>query len=196
MGYGNPTSKLEYASFFAAGLAYLVTRSSDRVALQIFDENIRTHFPPGSTTQHLHSILHALESTRPGEKTSIAHSLLRASTMLPRRGTLVVLSDFFDEPASVFNALNPFIHRHFDIHLIHVLTPDELSLPDKGLVSFDDMESGQKLVVHVESVRESYQTAMQQRISQLRTLCTRRHIHYRLARTDQHVHHLYDAFIR
>jgi uncharacterized protein (DUF58 family) len=196
MGYGDKVSKLEYASFFAAGLAYLVTRSSDRVALQVFDENIRHHFPAGSTMQHLHNMMHALENAEPGQKTSISNSLNRAATLIPRRGTLVVLSDFFDDPAEVFRALNPFIHRRFDIHLIHVLTPEELELPDQGLVSFDDLESGQKVVVHIDSVREAYQTAMQQRISQLRALCVRRHIQYTAARTDRHFHHLYDAFTR
>lgn len=46
MGFGRELSKLEYGSFFAAALCYLVTRNSDRVSLQLFDDSIRHFFPP------------------------------------------------------------------------------------------------------------------------------------------------------
>ncbi|MFT7304586.1 MAG: hypothetical protein ACI8UZ_003444, partial [Akkermansiaceae bacterium] len=64
-----PITKLEYASFFAACLSWLVVSKNDRVSLQIFDDKIRQFFEPGSTRRHLHNLLTALEHNEAGEKT-------------------------------------------------------------------------------------------------------------------------------
>ncbi|MEI6607392.1 MAG: DUF58 domain-containing protein, partial [Verrucomicrobiota bacterium] len=133
-------SKLEYASFFAAALAWWVISKNDRVSLTLFDHGIRKFLPPASTRQHLHDLLATLETNRPGSNTSITDTLARAQPLLKRKGTLVILSDFFTEPAALFRALNPYIHRGFRIHLFHLLDPSELHLDDRGLSRFVDME--------------------------------------------------------
>lgn len=135
MGFGRQPSKLEYASFFTACLAYLVIRGGDRVSLQLFDRRIRHFIPPGSTHRHLDELLNLLQRNEPGETTSLAESLRTAFPLLKRRGILVVVSDFFDDPAAIFAAFAPYLHRGFKIYLFHVLTPAELDLPEQGLVA-------------------------------------------------------------
>lgn len=178
-------SKLDHASFFAACLAYLVVRQTDKVSLHLFDDRIRTSLPLGSTRGHLHHCLSALEHNRPGSKTSLAAALERALPVLNRRGTLVILSDFYEDPAAIFKALNPCIHRGFRIHLFQVLTPMELDLGDIGLARFTDLETGEKLTVHGQQVREGYREAVRQRIQTLRTLAASRRVDWMLARTDE-----------
>jgi uncharacterized protein (DUF58 family) len=196
MGYGQDPSKLEYASFFTACLAYLVIRGGDRVSLQIFDEKIRTFIPPGSTGTHLNGLLNLLERNRPGERTSLAESLRSSFPLLKRRGILVVVSDFFDDPAAIFTALGPYLHRGFKVYLFHVLTPAELELEDKGLVAFHDLETGQRVTAHTDDVRASYRDAMGRHIDALRSLATRRNVDYTVARTDTHFHQLFERLAR
>ena len=71
---GGAMSKLEFASFFAACLSWLVIKRHDRVSLHLFDQQIRRHFAPGSTRQHLHEMLTALESNIPGQRTDLSRS--------------------------------------------------------------------------------------------------------------------------
>ena len=66
MGFGASLTKLDYASFVSAAFSYLVVRNRDDVSLQIFDEDIRQFFPPGSTQRHLHHILTTLEKKPAG----------------------------------------------------------------------------------------------------------------------------------
>ena len=187
-----PITKLEYASFFAACLSWLVVSKNDRVSLQIFDDKIRQFFEPGSTRRHLHNILTALEGNEAGNKTSLAEALHRANPLIKRKGTLVVVSDFFDQPEAIFKALNPYLHRGFRVHLFHVLDPAEMTLPDRGLSRFIDMETDDRLVVHPESLRDSWQTEMQNHIQGLRRLAAGRQVDYSLALTDQNWFHLFD----
>lgn len=194
MGFGDP-DKLAYASFFAAAVSYLVTRNGDAVSLLTFDETLRRYFPSGTTTSHLQNILHALEANRPGRATSVAAALRKAAPLISGRGTLIVLSDFFDAVDSIFEALNPFLHRRFDIHLFHVLTPEELELPEKGLVAFQDMETNQRLVAHTQALREPYAQAMRRHVTGLRELARRRGVEYTLARTDTSWYTLFDRLV-
>ena len=192
MGFGQTISKLDYASFFAAALSCLVVMNTDRVSLPIFDDGIRRYFAPGSTRGHLRNLLHALEDNPPGNQTSLAEALQRSFPLLKRRGTLVVISDFLDDPAAIFAALSSYLHRGFRVHLFHIIDPEELALQRRGLVTFRDMESGQRVGAHTERIREAYRGAMQDHIANLRSLSTRRGVDYGVARTDTHFFQLFD----
>ena len=192
MAFGSGLSKFDYASFFCAALAFLVVRGNDRVSLRIFDDRIRFHSPPGSTRRHLHNLLRALESVAPSGQTRLAESLRRSSPLLRRRGSIVVLSDFLDDPSSVFQALNPFIHRGFRIHLFHVLHPDELDLVRRGLLSFRDLESGGRLVAHTEEIRSAYSNAVKAHVAALRNFSARRGIDYAMVSTSTPYLSLFD----
>jgi uncharacterized protein (DUF58 family) len=196
MGFGEGISKLEYASFFAAAVCYLVTHNTDRVSLQIFDDKIREYFPPGSTTKHLHSLLKALENNYAGNKTCVSEALLKSYPLLKRKGTLIVISDFFDDPAAIFAALNPYLHRGFKVHLFHILSPGELELDDRGLTQFEDMETNGRVIAHTDDIREPYSKAMQEHMDALRELSVRRNVDYVLARTDTHYFNLFDSLAR
>jgi uncharacterized protein (DUF58 family) len=196
MGFGQNPSKLAYASFFTACLAYLVVRGGDRISLQLFDEKIRAFIPPGSTGAHLNAVLNELERNRPGGQTSLAEALRVSFPLLKRRGILVVVSDFFDDPAAIFTALGPYLHRGFKVFLFHVLAPSELALEDRGLVAFRDLETGRRVTAHSADVREGYRAALGRHIDALRDLATRRGVDYLVARTDTPFHGLFERLAR
>ncbi|GAA5481089.1 DUF58 domain-containing protein [Haloferula sargassicola] len=191
-GQGSELGKLEYASFFAACLAWLVISKTDRVSLTLFDEGIRDHLPPGSTKRHLNDLLSALEHNRAGSGTSIHETLRRAHPLLRRKGTLVLLSDFFCEPAELFRALNPYFHRGFRIHLFHLLDPAEMDLGNRGLARFTDMENGQRLTVHPQTIRQAWKDQLLEHSRALRELAASRGADYALVPTDQSYFTLFD----
>ena len=195
MGFGHKPAKLDNASFFDAALAYLVVRGGDTASLMTFDEQVRHFFPPSGTTSHLHNMLHALERNKPGKRTSTSHAIQKAVPLLRGRGTLVVISDFFDDTAAIFAALNPFLHRGFAVHLFHVLTPEELELPDKGLLAFVDMETNERLVAHTHALREPLADAMKAHMAGMRETARRRGVRYTLARTDTSWFNLFDDLV-
>jgi uncharacterized protein (DUF58 family) len=178
-------SKIEYASFFAACLSWLVISKNDRVSLTLFDEGIRRFLPPGSTRKHLHELLTTLEKNEAGKGTSIIEALKRAAPLLKRRGTLVLLSDFFCDPAELFKALNPYLHRGFRVHLFHLLDPSEMDLGDRGLARFVDMENGERLIVHPQSLRQAWKDHLQEHVRSLRSLAASRRADYALVSTTE-----------
>lgn len=196
MGFGPRVSKLRYASLFAAALAFLVTKNRDLLSLLLFDETIRSFLPPGSTRKHLRNIIHLLEGNEPGSPTRLSDTLQRAFPLIKRRGTVVILSDFFDDVPAIFSALSPFLHRGFKVHLMHVLAPQELELEDRGLLTYVDSESGQRLIAHSGNLHRAYSKAMEEHIAALRALAIRKGVEYQLARTDTHYFTLFDRLTR
>src|SRR5690606_27507142 len=116
---------------------------------------------------------------------SITASLQRANPLLKRRGTLVILSDFFCDPAELFRALNPYLHRGFRVHLFHLLDPAELDLGDRGLARFVDMESGERLTLHPASLRQAWKNHIQEHARALRSLAVSRRADYALVSTTE-----------
>jgi len=172
-----------------------VTRNNDGVSLHIFDDEIRASTATGSTRKHLHNLMHLLEVNQAGDTTRLSVALRRAFPLLRQRGSLMVISDFFDNSAEIFAALGMYLHRGFKIYLFHVLAPEEIELPDKGLLSFRDLETGQKVVAHTSVVRKDYENAIREHIRALRELAVRRQVQYFLARTDTHYFTLFDQFL-
>ncbi len=193
---GGKLSKLDYASFVAACLAWIVTVRNDRVSLHLFDDQVRKSFPPGTTRRHLHAMLDALETNQPGRPTSLPEALKKAQPLLKRRGTLVLLSDFYDDPEELFRALNPYLHRGFKIHLFHVLAPGEAELEDRGLTRFVDMETDDQLIVHTGTLREAYRQQLQDHTRALRRLSNSRGVDYAMTTTAEPFFHLLDRMVK
>lgn len=196
MAFGEKISKLSYASFFCAALCYLVLKSTDRVSLTLFDDTIRQFIPPGSTNQHMHKLMHALENNRPGKETRVSEALRMSLPLLKRRATLIILSDFLDHSPDIFDALSPYLHKGFRIHLIQILDPDELNLNHQGMMTFVDLETQKHVMANTNTIRHAYQRVMGEHVATLREMATRRSVNYALARTNMDYFTLFDLLSR
>jgi len=194
MGFGQPFTKLDYCSFFAAALSHLIVKQGDLVSLSVTDDKIRHHFPAGGTHSHMTNILNCLERNQAGERTNLAEVLIRATPLLRKRGVLVIISDLLDEPGRFFSALNPYLHRGFEVMIFHILHPEELALPPRGYVRFEDMETGARLSTDSDSITTSYTNAVEQFRLNIRALALRKRLSYTFASTQTHYFNLFDEF--
>lgn len=197
MGYrgGESLSKLDYASFLAAALAYLMIQQGDKASLSLCDDALRTFLPAGGTRQNLQRILVTLERTTPGGYTALADSLQTLFGVVRRKGLLVVISDFLDEPARVFSALSMFAHRGFAVLLFHIFSDAELNLPQVGSALFQDVESLATAAAEPDAVREAYQAEIRAFIGELETQARARKLHYQLATTADPYHRALEAYL-
>jgi uncharacterized protein (DUF58 family) len=182
MGYANGESQSKYllAARIAAALAYLMIHQGDKVALVTFSEELKQFLPPGGTRRHLHHIIRELESVQPAFGTGTAHALAECDPLFKRRGKLVVLSDFWDNTDQTFEALSRFLHRKFEILLLHVAHPHEMDLPDVSAARFHDMETHDEIEVEPEEIRAAYREGARQRAAALAREATSRNITYAL----------------
>ena len=183
MDFGDPVTKHRFATLAAACLAHVVQHSQDQVGLLAVNDRDQAWLPPGGSARHLDNLLHALTDLQPRGVTDLPDALHRLSALLNRRCTLVVISDFYTPPADCFRALNPFLHRGLDIHLLHIQDPRERDLPEGDLLAFQDLETGEKLTADPAALQSTYNRVLEQHHRAYRELAMRRGIHYRIAPT-------------
>jgi len=177
-------SKYEYCAYLTAAISYLMLQQGDRPGLSFCDDALRGYLPPRGTLTHLNGLMQNLERTRPGGPTSVVTALQTLFPLARRRGLLIVLSDFLEEPADLFHALGMFLHRGFTVLLFHVLTDEELYLPDTGAARFTDPEGPGALNAEPEAIRAAYRAELQGHLDTLREGAKARRIHYDLLSTS------------
>ena len=201
MGYRYDESKLtklEYACFLAASLAFLMVRQQDPVGLVAFDERIREFFPARTTTMHLNRLLQRLEATAPGGKTSLSETFHDLAERIRKRGLIVIVSDLLGEDAferDVMRGLSHFRHKKHEVLLFHVLDAAELEFPFGRLSEFVDMETGERLQADPIYIREEYRRQVRDFTDRYRRECAAQNIDYVLANTSTPYDLLLRAFL-
>lgn len=178
-------SKYIQAAKIAAALSYLMIHQGDKVALGLFAQTMKRYLAPGGTRSHLHNLVAELESVVPAATTGIADALVECNSLFKKRGRLVVVSDFWDDPDRTFEALSRFRHRKFEILLLHVVHPHELDLPGVSVARFQDLETHEIVEVEPEEIRAAYRASARQRVDALAREAHLRGISHALVHTDR-----------
>jgi uncharacterized protein (DUF58 family) len=194
MGYGgkeydrifpaSEISKLEYACYLAAALAYLMVKQGDKVGLTLFDQRVTAHLQPGGTFPHLYNMLNLLEHRRAGRKTSVSHALREVYGLFRRRGLLILISDLLDDPEAIFKALSLYTHRNFEVIIFQVLHRYEVELPNLESADFIDSETGESVTSFPRDISTAYAARLREFTSTISTMAKARNIDHNLVNTE------------
>lgn len=190
-------SKLDYGRYLAASLLYLSHLQRDRVGLATFQQRIAAFVPPSA--KHLEFALYALDKAGAADGSGQAEPapagggygapLTTLTERLTRRGLVVVISDFYDEPEAVAQAVRPLRFAGHDVIVFHMLDPSEIDFPFSEAASYVDLESGDRMPVVPDALRDQYRALVQEHIAALGRLCTDSRIDYALFNTAQPLDH-------
>ncbi len=161
MGYSSgEVTKLQYGSFLAAALAYLMNRQRDAVGLITFDDKILTRLAPSARGGQLTSVLIGLDRLEIGATTDVAKPLNDLAAAIRKRGLVVLISDLLDDPDRVVEGLKHFRYRGTEVVVFHVLDQAELKFPFEQAARFRDVETRDEVVAVPGAVREEYLKAI------------------------------------
>ncbi len=177
-------SKIEYSSYLAASLAYLMMIQRDAVSLITYDTKIRTFLPPRSTQSNLKQILKELSGIQAEGATGTAESLNSIAEKIKRRGLIILISDLLDDQDKVINALKHFRYNKNEVILFQILDPTEKTFLDGGGLVLVDMETGEEMFSQTDTMQVYYTEAMKKFIDKYKNECIRNNIDYELITTD------------
>ena len=178
-------SKLEFAQFVAAAFAYLIIHQQDSVGLATFDSSVKQFLRPGSTAAQLKQICHTLEQSPPGGESAIGPIFHDLAERIKRRGLVVILSDFFDDPATMLLGLKHFWHRRHDVILLQVIDPAEQDFAFVDPTLFKGLENQGEQLTEPRVLRKAYQREFEGFLKSIRSGARDLHMDYVLMRTDQ-----------
>ncbi len=188
MDYGRAgISKLDYGRYLAASLAYFSHKQRDRVGLVTFDSEVRDFVPPSA--KHLEIVLHTLDRLEAGAQGELMGPLRKITEGFRRRGILVLISDLYEEPERVIEAVNLLRYKGNDLIVFHVLDPVEIDFPFDQAANFEDLESGESLPVVPDYLRAQYHDMVQNHIARISALMKENRIDYQLFDTSQPLDH-------
>ncbi len=142
MGYRGQKGvrKFDYARKLAASLAYLLMSQQDAVGLITFDSKIREVIPCRTKITHLHLLLDTLVKTTPGKDTSLAPVMESLAQRLKRRGLVILISDFFDDPAELLRSVGVLRKKGHEVIALQLWDRDEIDFPFGSWARFENLE--------------------------------------------------------
>jgi uncharacterized protein (DUF58 family) len=163
-------TKRQVAREFVGVLARLLTRHGNRVGAMLYGTEIDTVVPSRSGRQHVMHLLQRMSARAeqsPAGATRLETLLAGAAGMVRRRSSIFVVSDFYSEPGWE-QALSRLAMRH-DVTAVRLFDPLESSLPEVGLLSLRDSETGETLLVDTDDAgfRRRFELAAARREARL-----------------------------
>jgi uncharacterized protein (DUF58 family) len=184
--HASEITKLQYAQFLAASLAYLLNRQQDAVGLVAFAEKVHTHVPARNRTGHMRTIFGNLSMLQPGGQTHLAESLHQLAEILTRRGIVVIISDFYDQAERLQEAFQHLRFKGHDLVAFHVLDQNELDFDfNDPVLLLEDAETQEQMPVLPDVVMAGYRERMKQHVADMRRCAAANHVDYEMLTTKQ-----------
>ncbi len=157
MAFGEKgATRLDYAKRLAGTLAHLAAHQGDAVGLWGVGKDHRQKIPAKRGPLHLKVVLDQLTDLESRGETTILESLHDAADQIAQRALVVVVSDFFIEPADLKEAIEHLRFRRHDVAFFHVLDQAELSFDFDRPARFVDMEGGEAVLTDPTVVKRRY----------------------------------------
>jgi uncharacterized protein (DUF58 family) len=158
MKYASPgsISKLEYASYIAASLSYMLIRQQDSVGMVLFDSKVKRFIPASASPAHLRLLLHELGQIVPEQRTDTGTIFHDLAERIKRKGLIVILSDLFDDPEKLLFGLQHFRHRRHEVVVFQILDDFEMNFPFNDMSMFEGYEGWQELLCDPRALRKGY----------------------------------------
>jgi len=190
-------SKARLAAEVAALCAFSAIKHNDRVGLILSTDQIEKLVPAKKGQKHVMRVVREILGRVPERTgTDLKIALETLHSLVRRRSVAFLISDFFT--TGYDRALSLAAARH-DIIPVMLVDPRDEELPNVGIASFEDFETGESVIVDTSSavVRAHYEKQMRGiRAEQVR-LFTKLGLDYCVVRTDQpYIKPLRDLFAR
>ncbi len=185
--------KIDYARFLAASLAYFAGKQRDRIGLVTFNDDVGDYIPPSA--KHLDRVLHALDRIEASGNSALERPLWKVADASRRRGIMLLISDLYEPPQAVLEAVQRLSFHGHDLVVFHLLDRSEIDFEFDEAANYVDMETGEAVPVLPDRLRERYREMVAEHIATLRAELGPRRIDYQLFDTSQPLDHALFAYM-
>jgi uncharacterized protein (DUF58 family) len=178
-------SKIEYARYLAASLAYLASLQSDATGLYVFQNDGLFSLPSRKDPQHLSRIFYQLEKIDPAGKFTEPINYKDIFSGSNKKELLIFITDYYEQNGEITKLLNSLSSNRHEIIVFHLMGRNELELDYKGYSALEDLETGQTIRIDPSNSSKQYKERMEKYLSEVRTTLLNKNIFYRMIRIDE-----------
>ena len=183
MSFGEP-SKLRYAARLAAALGFVGLVNLERVGVAVLRDRIAEGWSPTRGRRQFLSLLDFVGRLRAGGPTGLSEGLAAYALRSRDAGVAVLISDLLD-PAGYERGLKALLERRFDVHVIHVLAPEEVDPILAGDLRLTDAETGEVRDLTMDGdAMGNYRQRLGEFLARSESFCRANEIAYHRVTTD------------
>jgi len=163
-----PMSKMDCASYLAAGMLYTLVSQRDLAGLITFDAKMRDVFKPAGSAEGLRPLLLHLEGIEPEGEGDIEAAIHQAADVMRKKSLVVLISDLLQDADRILRGIRHLYHDGHNIVVLHVVDRAERTLSLGGVAELRDLETKSKLVIEVDEIRDAYERAVRHHLEKIR----------------------------
>ena len=192
---GRFTNKLDYAKVLIASLGYLCNSQGDDIGLYALNDHTNINFYPKTGKQHFNLFLQQLVLLNAKGKWPDSDNVTKELRSRGNKELIIFFTDFYERNNELFNFLKKLKTLRNEVIVFHLLSDDELHMPNKGVVTFEDMESGARIKVDTKTYSEEYQKRMDENIRRYMNTLNEKGIKYHYIDMDANLSEVIQLFL-
>lgn len=161
-------TKFDYARMIVAVLALLAHRQGDAVGLYTVSDGDVSVLPPQRPQQHLHRLLHTLEQITPAGIWPEWARMQGLFTAGGQRGIVVIVTDLHERQGEIRTLATKLTALRHEVLLLHVMGGMEREFRYRGVVTFEEIETGRRIEVDTDAARAGYLASLEVELKHLR----------------------------
>ncbi len=177
-------SKIEYARFMAASLAYLANLQGDAVGLYVFKDGGLFSLASRPDPQHLQRLYHHLENIKPAGTFTQPIHYRELFAGAGRKELLVFITDMYQAEGEITKLLDSLAALKHEIIVFQLMGQNELNFDFKGYSALEDLETGEVIQIGPQA-KQRYQQALHNHLENIRMQLLGKHIVHRVIDTSQ-----------
>lgn len=196
MGFGSTgVTKIQYARQIAGALSYLAVEQGDAVGMACLADGIVSSLPPRRNPAHLRVVFDLVERMKPAGPTSLIPVLHELAETIRQRALIVIVSDFFTDPAELRGCFEHFRFRKHDLAAFHLLDPQELGFKFQRPMRFLDMEGGTAVFAEPNEIADRYHAAVARYLKAMKQAAIETAVDYHRVSIDEGYEHTLTRFL-
>ncbi|MES1215796.1 MAG: DUF58 domain-containing protein [Bacteroidota bacterium] len=181
----NGYTKIEYAKYLAASLAWLANLQSDAIGLYVLQDGNLFSLASRRDYQHLSRFYYQLENIAPsGTFTKPVH-YKEIFSDTAKRELLVFITDLYEQDGEIFSLLDSLVSLKHEVLVFHLMGKNEMDFDYKGYAALEDLETGQKIKINATQSNDAYKEQIEKHLTSTRIKLLNKNIFYRLLTMDQ-----------
>lgn len=189
-------TKIEYARYVVACLAYLANLQGDAIGLYIFKNTDLFTMTAKQDYQHLARLFFQLEQIKPEGTFTKPTNYKEIFAGAQKRELLVFVTDLYQTSNEIFNLLDTLNTLRHEIVVFHLLGRNEMNLDFKGYTTFEDLETGETIQIDQVKARATYQEKLALYLEETKMKMLDRKIYYRTIVTDESIDQALRDFLK
>jgi uncharacterized protein (DUF58 family) len=171
-------TKIEYARYMAASLAYLAKVQGDTIGLYILQDGELVTLPARNDSQHLARIFYQLEKIDPSGHFTGPGGYKDIISGSSRRELVIFITDYYETDGEITKMIRWLSEIRHELIVLHVMGRNEMNMDYGGYTSLEDLETGEVVRVDPGQVRKIYTENLGKYLEHIRSELLNRNVFY------------------